>query len=414
MSVYIKQKAQLENQIGNGGGGSTATKDREILRLEGENAKLNATIISQKSSLQALSNPSQTGLQNALAEITTLKANIVQKDMEIQRSTATFNHTVAESDKMKIAYDVQIADITAKYTQIFQKKQNDDQAWNDLLEKHKELKAELASSKGDAASPPPDVPPVYIPSLHGPTAIPDPAAAPAQAGGGFMGMFGFGAKKPAASTTPAASDAAGVAGGVYYTDADLDGMNYRDLQKLSVSLGLGGKGSENVIRDRIKEFYQKRSGAPLGGAAALQSPVQTSPAADGRAAGGAAAVGDVRGRVAAFASQFNAMPFVDPMEMNSSVMKTTFKASPWSIHIDATSETSTFTSIITSAQYQPLVNQLAREYNIDQTMSSSEKTKLLINVYKLTRYIFNLDSIPCTTFVHDNNLVLTKQHITPH
>jgi hypothetical protein len=97
------------------------------------------------------------------------------------------------------------------------------------------------------------------------------------------------AKRKQDKATADASDAAGVAEGdnadvPYYNDAQIDAMKHQEVKALSGKLKLGFDGKEIVIKERVKRHYNP-SGAPLGGAAALQSPVQTSPAADGHAAG---------------------------------------------------------------------------------------------------------------------------------
>ena len=105
-----------------------------------------------------------------------MKANVAQKDVDIQRTTTQFNQTVPESNKMKTAYETHIAEITEKYTELSQKKYNDDISWNDLHDKHEKLKAELAASKGGAVAAPASVPAVYTPILPAVTPGPAPAA----------------------------------------------------------------------------------------------------------------------------------------------------------------------------------------------------------------------------------------------
>lgn len=135
------------------------------------------------------------------------------------------------------------------------------------------------------------------------------------------------------------------------------------------------------------------------------------PAAAGPIAGVVPQGGGVKSQIAAF-QKHSTVPFVDPISLNNTVLKTTFKGTGWKISINETSEMTTFTSIITSAQYKPHVNRLAQEYNIDTNMPEAEIIRLLTNVYKLTKYIQSLQKDHSTfmTFVDQNNLGLRVQH----
>ncbi len=318
----------------------------------------------------ALSSTSPDAVKKAMADNNALNVVVAQRDAQIQQVTAQLNKIVVESNQNRTTYDNHVAQVTAQYAQLFQKKHDDDLTFNKLADDYDDLKAQLAALKSSA--PPPqaggNIPAAYAPvqqlypQVHQAAAHTPPAHTPAAdvkqesggGGGGFLGMFGF-----------------------------------------------GGRGTAHAATD---------VGAPPGDTAALRPPVQASPATRGRRAGGAAAGSGVLGLVAARASAFTAMDFVDPMEMSKTGMKRIFTASPFNITIDDTSEISTFTSIISSTKYQPLLNQLASTYNIDPNLSATEKINLLINVYKLTRYIFELEIGQFNTFVAANNIVLQKQH----
>ncbi len=341
--VYA-EKARLEQQIANGGGGSTTTQDAEIRRLQGAIATHDQMVQTLRAQIVGLNGNSTDVVRKAMADITALNTTVAQRDAQIQRVTADFNQTVVENGQMKLRVD----EVVNKYNDLLTNYYNPLKVLEtQYIQDIRALEAELKALKSSAQPPPAGV--NLIPAAYAPAATPAvDVKQESGGGGGFLSRFGWGG----GGTAPAATD----------------------------------------------------FGAPPGDAAPLQS-VQARPGAGGPRAGGA-----VQGHVAAIASQFNVRPFADPMEMTITDMKKIFTVNPWNIDVDETSEITVFTSIITSDKYKSLVNQLASKYNIDAHISEAEKIRLLTNVYKLTRYIFDLDKDAFKTFVDNNHIVLKKQH----
>ena len=94
-------------------------------------------------------------------------------------------------------------------------------------------------------------------------------------------------------------------------------------------------------------------------------------------------------------------------------MKAHFNANPWNIKFDTTmgkNGPAMLKTILNSAQYKPLVNQLAQEYIIDNNLQEADKIDRLINVYKLISYIYSLELYTFNAFKTTNSLQLEKQH----
>ena len=359
--VYA-ENALLEQQISNGGGGSTLQQDLEIRRLQGAIATNDDIIARQRAQIVGMTGNSTDAVKKAMAENINLNATVAQINVEIQHLKAKETHTVTEFNKMKTAYEAHVADMTKQYDALVQQKDTDDNAWNNLVDVNKDLQAQLAALPGQSAAlqggaPPADgnsIPAVYAPTIypqvHQADALPQAAVVKQESGvGGFMSRFGW----RGGGTAPAAP----------------------------------------------------AGGALPGDAAAPPQPVQADPAAHGRRAGGAggAAAG---GGVAALASQFNAIPFVDPIQMSPSGMKAHFNANMQFDTATAKNGPAMLKTILNSAQYKPLVNQLAQEYNIDGILSEQDKIDRLIDVYKLTIYIYNLKGDNLKTFKAANNIIL--------
>jgi hypothetical protein len=371
--VYA-EKAQLQQQIAHTGGGSTSQQNLEIQRLQGTIATHDQIVQTLRAQILTMSSTSPDAVKKAIADNNALNAVVAQRDAEIQRVTAQLNHTVVENGQLKLNGEDCVNKFNDLLKNFYDPLVNDAKGY---LLRIRTLEAEVTALQAGAPPPPAGgfVPAAYAPALYPPL---NPATVPQQAAA---------VTPPAAPTTAAPVKQESGGGGGFMS-----------------RFGWRGGGTAPTA---------PAGGAPQGDAAAPPQPVQADPAARGRragGAGGAAAGGAVQGHVAAIASQFNVPPFADTMEMTITDMKRIFTVNPWNIDVDETSEITVFTSIITSDKYKSLVNQLASKYNIDANISEAEKIRLLTNVYKLTRYIFDLDKDAFKTFVDNNHIVLKKQH----
>ena len=93
-------------------------KGREIARLQSADATNQQLMATLRAQIMTLSAKSPDALNKALVDITTLNANVAQKDMEIQGLKAKETHTVSEYNKMKKTYETHVINMTAKYNEL--------------------------------------------------------------------------------------------------------------------------------------------------------------------------------------------------------------------------------------------------------------------------------------------------------